>query len=186
MDIKKIALGLIGSLTIASISITPGNAENKSSSIQFFCREGYNVNMAKYVPTTFASIPNGRKVALIHWQSEFFQDSGFSPQTRCEKVSPRFQKAYDSGTLRYLTHGILNNQPVICASQNIGGLCQELLFTLQPNEDPEVALKELNQVLQSRASASRPVTRGISLKTYLPFNIEELLSRPSSNENINN
>jgi len=65
---------------------------------------------------------------------------GYSAKTRCEQVSPRFQEAYDKGTLNYMTNGTWKGQngkdkPVICAASVLGGDCETLLFTSAPKRE---------------------------------------------------
>ncbi len=81
---------------------------------------------------------------MIYWRSNDFP--GYTPEERCEAISPRFQKAEDNGTLSKLTYGKINNQPVICSVKEIGNKCSQngtLLLTLRPEDDPEIVLATL-------------------------------------------
>ncbi|MGK7877672.1 MAG: COP23 domain-containing protein, partial [Xenococcaceae cyanobacterium] len=58
-------------------------------------------------PTTMArNVNTNRTLPVIRWQSQYFAGSGFDNFTRCQLVSSRFQKAYNSGDLNYITAGI--------------------------------------------------------------------------------
>lgn len=67
-------------------------------------------------PTTIVDTARGR-IQLIVWQSDFFRDSGWTPQKRCNEVTKRFQQFSDSGSLRYIATGTMNQQPVICVAE---------------------------------------------------------------------
>jgi Circadian oscillating protein COP23 len=45
----------------------------------------------------------------------------------------------------------MNNQNVICVSDEYGGPCQGLLLTLEPKDNPEQVLQELLNNIRSRA-----------------------------------
>ncbi|MGL5075398.1 MAG: COP23 domain-containing protein, partial [Waterburya sp.] len=81
-------------------------------------------------------------------ETNAFKD--FSPEARCEKVSPRFQEAYDNGGINFLTNGTINQQPVICTARESGGECDTLLMTLRPNDNPITVLTQLQEVLNGR------------------------------------
>ncbi|AKG24287.1 hypothetical protein IJ00_25860 [Calothrix sp. 336/3] len=97
------------------------------------------------VPMTVAYSPDGRKVAMIRWLSNNYFSTDWNALRRCTEVSRRFQKSYDNGTLRFITAGNLNNQPVICATTKRNQPCTEnnLLFTLRPGTNPKTALNQL-------------------------------------------
>jgi hypothetical protein len=76
------------------------NPDKSSEKVSFICREGYDKVSGKKLPTTYAN--NGRgKIAVVRWETKYFKN--YSPQERCEEVSPRFQTAYDNGSLLFLT-----------------------------------------------------------------------------------
>jgi hypothetical protein len=95
------------------------NFKNKSikptnSPVQFICSEGYDRVSTRRYPTTYAWTQRG-KIAIVRWKTEQFP--GYLPQKRCEEVSPRFQEAYENGTLSFITNGTMNRQPVICTTR---------------------------------------------------------------------
>lgn len=55
-------------------------------------------------PTTIVKTQRG-VIQFIVWKSEFFSNSDWTPQRRCEEVSKRFQRFYDEGILRLLPMG---------------------------------------------------------------------------------
>jgi Circadian oscillating protein COP23 len=95
----------------------------------------------KNTPTTMARTSRG-SVSVIHWTSKNAFGEDYPPEVRCKLVSSRFQEYYTDGTLNFLTTGVLNRQPVICAVQAKGGPCG-VLFTLKPGSDPDLTLKRL-------------------------------------------
>ena len=144
------------STTIAAIGFSSlGNMSNiaysnstNTGNVQFACSQSYNQERTEYVFTTFAWNPVNKK-PLIVWKSEDMTSQGFNPQKRCELVSPRFQQAYDNGTLKFMREGEFNNQSVICTVSNIGDSCDTgtLLLTLSPEENPEQTLAQLSDIL---------------------------------------
>ena len=114
-------------------------------------------------PTTIVNTPRG-VIQFIVWKSEFFSNSDWTPQRRCEEVSQRFQKFYDQGILKIITNGTMNRQPVICVAQNKAGeglICRQngLLITLEPTDNPQQVMEDLFD--QNRlASGNSPLVRG--------------------------
>ncbi|HIK31037.1 MAG TPA: hypothetical protein IGS17_03360 [Oscillatoriales cyanobacterium M59_W2019_021] len=105
---------------------------------------------------TIARTQRGLIVPVIYWNSDYFSDSGYTPETRCQMVSQRFETFRQNGTLNYLTTGKMNNMPVVCVASAVGGGCAEngLLFTLKPSSDPNRVLEDLMAV-RNRASGVR-------------------------------
>jgi len=146
---------------------------------KFICREGKKQNGKLLSPTTYAWRPEGKK-ALVRWEKDVFEAMGYPPMTRCQQVSPRFQEAYDRGTLNYMTNGTWKDkngkdQPVICAAKVLKGDCETLLFTLRHKDDSEKILAQLNEIIQG--SSSKPVGHdsGVSDQIYIKVDLEEFL-----------
>jgi hypothetical protein len=131
----------------------------------------------KTIPTTFVFTQDGRKLPLINWVSDSF--TGLTTQQRCQQVTYRFQRSYDQGTLRYIKTGILNGQPVLCATPKKNAACTDktLLFTLKRGSDPDATARQLfdrralaagNTTNQSGGDTSNdPVN--IDVEAYLYF-----------------
>jgi hypothetical protein len=154
---SSLSIAVAMSLVVAIPMAQPSHAESKPDT-RFFCGKTMNAKTGQQVPTTLASTRRGN-VAMIFWKSTFFAQNGqgFSPIDRCQEVSRRFQAFYKDGVLSYLTTGKMNNQNVICVSDEYGGPCQGLLLTLEPKDNPEQVLQEL---LNVRARARGPLVRG--------------------------
>jgi Circadian oscillating protein COP23 len=101
---------------------------------KFYCGQ------SKGVPTTMATTSRGA-VPVIRWLSTLGEN--YTPEKRCQIVSEKFQTFYNDGTLNYLTTGVVNQLPVICAAQQENGPCSGVLFTLKPNSDPGQTLQRL-------------------------------------------
>lgn len=108
-------------------------------------------------PATIAQHPEHGQTPVIYWQSDYFKESGWSPQKRCEKVSGLFQKYHREGLLNYLTTGYENGQPVICVAESQNSGCVGTLFTLKPNDDPKKVVQQLMD-FRSMAGGSLYVT----------------------------
>jgi Circadian oscillating protein COP23 len=102
---------------------------------KFYC------GTSKNTPTTMARTSRG-PVSVIRWTSKNAFGENYPPEVRCKIVSSKFQEYYTDGTLNFLTTGVQNRQPVICAVQSKGGPCS-VLFTLKLGSDPDQTLKQL-------------------------------------------
>lgn len=163
---------------IEYIPTSPELPPPSASGWQFICREGYDNQSGKRVPTTYAWRPEGKK-ALVRWEKDVFEAMGYPAKTRCEQVSPRFQEAYDKGTLNYMTNGTWKDkngkeQPVICAASVENGDCETLLFTLRHKDDSQKILEQLSAVIQG--SSSEPARHdSVSGKIYIKVDLEGFL-----------
>ena len=184
--IQSLLLWSIAAIALPTAFLTEAQAQlNKQlGDIEFGCSQSYDRDSEQYLFTTFAWNSQNKKPIII-WNNETFSDSGFDPQTRCEKVSPRFQEAYVNQTLNYLTHGTMNGQSVICTSSQAGGECQTLLLTLLPEDDPLQTLEQLSDVFLGYASSplqqsSEDPVQEIGDRVYVEVDIEEFLAAPES------
>ncbi|MBC6477534.1 MAG: hypothetical protein GDA56_06835 [Hormoscilla sp. GM7CHS1pb] len=112
---------------------------------------------------------------------------GYSAKKRCEQVSPRFQEAYDKGTLNYMTNGTWKgkngkDQPVICAASVLGGDCETLLFTLRHKDDSQKILAQLNEIIQDNSSKPARHDSGVSDQIYIKVDLEDFLRNAPDKE----
>jgi hypothetical protein len=130
---------LTAAVTLGAIAIGTVTAFNQPSYAQsptFFCGVS-----SDGIPTTFANTSRGT-VQVVKWTSDFFTDSGYSPERRCQEVSNRFQR--HRGQLNFLTAGYLNGQPAICAGNSSPPCTSEkLLFTLKPGSDAAARIQQI-------------------------------------------
>ncbi len=128
------AITLGSAIPVALTAAQPSYAGNTS----FYCGSsgGY--------PATVADTPRG-SVVIIRWSSEYFSDSGYDSQTRCNIVSSKFQSSYNTGALNFITAGVVNGLPVICATGEYGGACNTntVLYTLKPGQNAAVVIQRL-------------------------------------------
>jgi hypothetical protein len=130
---------------------------------KFFC------GMSKGVPATFVTTTRGN-IPIIQWINGF--GDRWTPHSRCEAISERFNSFYQNGTLKYIRAGSLNEQPVLCVANNRGGPCltNGVLVTLKKGTNPHSILYNL---LNKSASAggrtvelSNPIST-VNGNTYL-------------------
>ncbi len=142
---------------------------------QFICDE------SGHIPTTFFVSQEGT-LPVIHWVSHYFAQSGYDPLVRCRDVSNRFQRFYDVGVLNYVTTGIVNHQPVVCVTDERGGPCQGVLFTLRPDENASHIVQQLFDI--SYASSGPLFQSGsrvyLDINEFLNFDINESRNPQSS------
>ncbi|MEC4895016.1 MAG: COP23 domain-containing protein [Oscillatoria sp. PMC 1051.18] len=145
---------------------------NPTQAVRFICDEGFDKTTNQDLPTTFGWNSRG-KIAVIRWERNVF--TGYPPQKRCAEVSPRFQTAYDNGSVKFLTNGRMNNQPVICTALEFNGDCADLLFTLHPNDDGLAILQQLEDTLNGRAVGGLRQNSSGDAQRYVEVDIEQFL-----------
>ena len=145
MKFKLLTAAVLGIATSLSFGVCVKQAQADNET-KFICADSYDSESGTSLPTTFAWTNRG-KIAVIRWQTEDFSGAGFSSQQRCDAVSPRFQEAYDNNSLSLITNGTINNESVICTSNEPGGACNTLLMTLRPEDNSLQVLNNLRQVL---------------------------------------
>jgi hypothetical protein len=76
-------------------------AQTQQQDVQFICQEGYDQASDKRFPTTYAWAPRG-KLAVIRWQTDYFKNSGYTPERRCKDVASKFDQAHRSHGLKFI------------------------------------------------------------------------------------
>jgi len=129
-------------------------------------------------PATLAQTSRGN-IPVIRWVSHAFGGE-YSPQYRCQVVSPKFQQYYKEGKLNYLTTGIANNQPIICGTSEKGGSCTGVLFTLKSGSDPWLTLTRLMDVrAQAGPALNESASSSSTSNTEQYIDINEYLNTAS-------
>lgn len=169
-------------LTLGVMAIAPitGNDSRAIAQqrVQFICGTSFDAKSNQRLPATLAWTP-ARKQPIILWKK---QVGNYTAKQRCEEVSPRFQQAYQTGTLQFITNGVMRGQPVICAAKGYQQPCSTLLMTLRPGENSLEALNELRDVLNGRQVGPAQHSSGTP-QMYYEINIEQLLEgAPVENE----
>jgi len=141
--------------------------------VEFRCLQGYDLILDKQVPTTYAWTKRG-KSAVVHWVRNDFEKAGYDPAKRCSEASPRFHKAYENGSFKYLTNGKMNEQPVICTAREAGGNCDTLLFTLLHKDDGLEILTDLEKILGG-SLVQDPLRQGTKNQVYIQVDMEKFL-----------
>lgn len=157
---------------ISKVNANPSQTANKQStkpSVEYRCidRNGS--------PATVAYTSRG-PIELIVWKSDYFSNSGYTPENRCLEVTNRFQKHSDAKNLRYISTGKVNNHNVICISENSGDCKSDgLLITLQYDDEPESVMRDLFNLAARKSgggitrvgSRNRPLKETIDMEKYL-------------------
>lgn len=142
---------------------------------EFICKEGYDKRTNQDQPTTYFWTPEGKR-GVIRWVKAWGNSEQWTPKTRCETVSKKFQEAYKNGSLqKYITHGVENNQPVVCTAYEKGGECVTTLMTLRPEDNPTRMAKKVANSLYGRADGPPPIHSGNQSKQYYEIDFEKFL-----------
>ncbi|MDJ0718934.1 MAG: COP23 domain-containing protein [Prochloraceae cyanobacterium] len=163
----------------ASLSnkITETSRQTKTNNnVRFICASGYDRDSDKHYPTTYAWTSRG-KIAIVRWKSEWFESSQWNPQSRCEVVSPRFQQAYNNGSMNFFTYSWQNNQKVVCTAYQKGGDCVTMLFTLRPEDDPVETIADLTDILNGRSTSPAQHSSGEQRVYFKIVNIDRFLQK---------
>jgi hypothetical protein len=146
--VSTLSLSFFAGVTALSVLVAiPARADD----VKFTC------GVHQGVPATLAQTTRGN-IPVIRWVSDAFGGE-YPPQYRCQVVSPKFQQYYKEGKLNYLTTGVANNQPIVCGTNEKGGPCTGVLFTLKHGSDPWLTLTRLMDV---RAQAGPPLNESAS------------------------
>lgn len=164
MKLRSLISVLATSAVVAGSIAVGSDLVQAKSQYKFVCEQN-----SKGTPTTFAIALNGEKREFINWRSDQFTLAGYPPQVRCEQVTGRMSQYVISGAARYLSHGTMNNQPVICVTDKKGGGCTGLLYTLKPHQDARGTLRDLLE-LNRRNFKNDPLIEGESCRTYVDIN----------------
>lgn len=148
---KKSAMASIASALVAILTVMAGVAveglgPNKAqaqrtnrTTPRFYCDE------SEKDPKTIVSTPEGEHTVII-WETRFF-GPGYPPLRRCQIVSGRFQRFQEESRWKYITHGKLNDYPIICFVEYRNQECkddEQLLFTLKKDvDDPKKSLQRI-------------------------------------------
>ena len=124
----------LSGLTVAS---EPSYSRPTSVESGFWC------STSTGAPVTVYQNPQGAVEPWIEWTSDYFSGSGYNPATRCQLVSQRLETYRRNRVLKYITAGQMNGQNVICTASQVNGLCQNLIYTLRPGQDPIDSLYNL-------------------------------------------
>lgn len=151
---KQLAILVTGILAAHAVVLAPALAQEQDQiEGKFYCGKSYDPLSKQNIPTTLLSISTREKpLAVIIWKSEFFPK--YTPQKRCNLVSPKFQAAYTAGKLEYLVTGKhkATGAQIVCGVSNKDESCNSdvnLLFTLKPYTDGTSVLKQLVGNIQS-------------------------------------
>lgn len=171
---------LIGLFAISfTVALFPHSPAQSQQDPEFLCD-----NSGAY-PSTIVRAPQHGDVTMIEWKSDHFANSGFSPESRCNKVSTKFQNAYKQGSLKFFTTGLVNRQSVICAVATKSSPCNNdnMLYTLKPGSDPH---KTLKQMLDIRSGASSNALNETNNRVYVDFNaLIEAKAQESADDSTN-
>jgi Circadian oscillating protein COP23 len=172
MNRTLISLALTTAIALPMFSSTPPAVSQTKgpAQITFFCKDVYDQASGQKIPATFAWIPERQgNITVVGWKSQFFAKRGWNAQKRCADITPKFQQAFDSGRLQYLTTGASSGYPVVCAIAKQEDACNSTsqLFTLKPHDQPALVLQQLMDVLTGKASDM--LLQSSDGKTYVPM-----------------
>ena len=145
------ALSITG-LILASVATIPTSAiaqdqpsSNPVGERRFYCGQAQDPTSKKMLPATLMETQGqNESQTIVIWKSEFFAE--FSPQKRCEIVSPKFQAAYQDGR-GYLATGTdaESGLGIICKVDKEDTPCTKssMLFTLKSYQDANNVIQKL-------------------------------------------
>lgn len=140
MKIRSLLSGAVMLVMGATMNL-PSNAQGtRRAPGEFFC------SSSNGVPATLVQHPQRGEVVFIRWTSDYFDNSGWTPQRRCEEVSARFQSAQQRQILTYIVPDQMNGYGVVCASKDKDGSCEQMLFTLKRGANAQRVIQQIEDV----------------------------------------
>ena len=125
-------------------SPTKANAVQSSSVMPKYTQINFVCVQRKLISTTVLRTSQG-DIPIIVWKSDAFASSGWTSEKRCQEVTNRFENLRQKSALNYITSGVINELPAICAVKDENKPCtsEGLLFTLGKDSDPQKILKQM-------------------------------------------
>jgi hypothetical protein len=169
---KTSLTAMIGTFATISLSGFPLLASTSIPSEKFVCREN-----VKGEPMTRIVKKDGTGIDFINYTDNFFARSGYTPKVRCNHITQRLNKAFQSaqqrGKIREI--GITSGRTksgynILCLADGINEPCNTLLITLRHGKDPSKALQNIQRAMSSDESADvyseGPSNRKIFVRLY--------------------
>jgi Circadian oscillating protein COP23 len=121
-------------------------AQSDAATIRVYCGQSYDPSSKQNLPTTLAlTAGQTEPIAIVVWKSEFF-GRNYTPQKRCEVVSPKFQAAFQAGRT-FLSPGVdtATGQGIICSAASANDACDKsnMLFTLKSYQKAQETIARL-------------------------------------------
>lgn len=139
----------VGAIALSSLSISPEIGQSQPAPGQ----KGFYCDTSTGVPTTMYQNVQGMREPWIKWVSDSFSGSGYDPMTRCTEVSSRLETYRRNKQLKLITVGRMNSQNVVCTASAVNGRCENLIFTLKPDQDAVRTLTNLLAWREGQAGA---------------------------------
>jgi Circadian oscillating protein COP23 len=140
--------------TLLSVTSTRLLAEDTTPELRVYCGQAKDPSSKSMLPATLASVTGqADPTVLIIWKSEAFQK--FSPQRRCELVSPKFQTAIQAGRYHLLSgQDPKNGVGIICAVASKDESCDgsKMLFTLKSYQNADNTIEQLAYILNGKTN----------------------------------
>jgi hypothetical protein len=164
-----LVFGVLLVFTSACTKENQADASKQSSTgVKFHC--GTDESKGKSIPATIVDNSEQNKtITVIYFDPKNNYFGGkWTPESRCEEVSKRFQDIYERDGLKYLTvdeaQWVTDKKiNVVCSVKDKKSetRCEEddLLFTLETKDDPNVVLKDL-MAFREAPSQNKALTRG--------------------------
>lgn len=178
-----LGLTIFTSLSTLVSSVSPSFSQANSSPSQpkkvtFFCQPTFDRASGERIPTTVAWIPERKgHMRFIIWKSEYFTQSGWTPEQRCQKVTQKFQEFYQQGRLKFLSLGKNNGYPIICGLTNERETCNgnNQLFTIKSTSNPQEVMARLMDIAEGKAAD--PIFQNSGGKVYI--SLDKLFENPN-------
>jgi hypothetical protein len=124
-------------------------ADNSTPTVQFYCGKATDPSSRSTLPATLVKVSGyEEEPVFIIWKSEAFPK--FTPQQRCEIVSPKIQAALQQG--RNLIGAGIDKETglgIVCAVANAKQACDRnnMLFTLKSYQNAETTVQEISSMM---------------------------------------
>jgi len=104
--------------------------------------------------TTLYQNAEGGTEEWIQWQTQIFENQGYTPAIRCQQATVRIEAYRAAGRLEYIALGESNGLSTICAAEANGECASDgLLFTVSPHQDAVMVVSRLLALLEGVSDA---------------------------------
>jgi hypothetical protein len=152
-------------------SVTKSAVAQTGSLRQFHCGKAGDPSSKSNLPATIFGVPNTEGTVIIIWKSEFF--SKFTPEQRCQIVSPKFQSAIIQEGRLFLTSGgdKQTGLGLICALKDRDQVCDRstMLFTLKSYQSADQTIADLSNIVTGRTT--NPLYQNSGGKTVIDLGV---------------
>lgn len=153
-------IAIISGLTVSYTLGSVNAIAQTPTKVRFYCGQTFDPSSDRIVPTTLVATSSRQEpIGLIQWKSKL--SGRYTPQSRCNTVSSKFQQAWEAKQLNYLAAGVAKKSGlgIICGMKDRSTPCNEssMLFTLVNGADASEIIEGIGNIRSG--TGSNPISQ---------------------------